>query len=280
MDLSVQGLNLRNTVGPEETTRLARLAEDLGVHGWWASDHVVLPSPPAEDNPMDPTEPLLDPLVHLSFVAAVTERLRLGTAIIILPQRNPVVLAKQVASLDHLSRGRFTLGVGAGYLEPEMSAVGVPMAERGARTDEYLDAMNALWTQPEPKFEGRFTRFANVDAHPRPSNPRIVVGGHSPAAYRRAVSRGHGWYGVAANADDLRRSLAGLRKAADQVERPEHLGQLRIHLVQSPTPPSPAEAEVYRELGVDELVLFPTYQGTVDDIAKEMENFVKLAEGR
>ncbi|GAA2830729.1 LLM class F420-dependent oxidoreductase [Crossiella cryophila] len=276
MELSVQGLNLRHTVDPGQTTRLARLAEDLGMRGWWASEHVVLPSPAPADTPMNPLEPILDPLVHLSFVAAVTERLELGTAIIILPQRNPLVLAKQVASLDHLSRGRFTLGVGAGYLEPELTAVGVPMAERGARTDEYLDAMNALWRQEAPSFDGKFTRFANVDAHPKPADQRIVVGGHSQAAYRRAVSRGHGWYGIAANAEDLRRSLAGLRKAADQVDRPEHLGRLRIHLVQAPTPPTRADADTYRELGVDELVLFPTYDTGPDEIALEMENFVKL----
>ncbi|MGO1057087.1 LLM class F420-dependent oxidoreductase [Crossiella sp. CA198] len=276
MDLSVQGLNLRHTADPEQTTRLARLAEDLGLRGWWASEHVVLPSPAPADTPMNPLEPILDPLVHLSFVAAVTQRLELGTAIIILPQRNPLVLAKQVASLDHLSRGRFTLGVGAGYLEPEMTAVGVPMSERGARTDEYLDAMNALWRQEAPAFDGKFARFANVDAHPKPADQRIVVGGHSPAAFRRAVSRGHGWYGVAANAEDLRRSLAGLRKAADQVDRPERLGRLRIHLVQAPTPPGPADAEAYRELGVDELVLFPTYDTGPDEIAREMETFVKL----
>ncbi|MCK2241942.1 MULTISPECIES: LLM class F420-dependent oxidoreductase [unclassified Crossiella] len=276
MDLSVQGLNLRHTVDPEQTTRLARLAEDLGMRGWWASEHVVLPSPAPADTPMNPLEPILDPLVHLSFVAAVTQRLELGTAIIILPQRNPVVLAKQVASLDHLSRGRFTLGVGAGYLEPEMTAVGVPMSERGARTDEYLDAMNALWRQDAPSFDGKFARFANVDAHPKPADQRIVVGGHSPAAYRRAVSRGHGWYGVAGNAEDLHRSLAGLRKAADQVDRPERLGRLRIHLVQSPTPPTQADAEEYRELGVDELVLFPTYDTGPDEIARELETFVKL----
>ncbi|MCO1579196.1 LLM class F420-dependent oxidoreductase [Crossiella sp. SN42] len=276
MDLSVQGLNLRKTVGPAETTRLARLAEDLGFRGWWASDHVVLPSPATADVPMNPQDPILDPLVHLSFVAAVTERLQLGTAIVILPQRNPLVLAKQVASLDHLSGGRFALGVGAGYLEPEMTAVGVPMAERGARTDEYLDAMHALWTQPSPSFDGKFAKFANVDAHPKPAGQRIVVGGHSPAAYRRAVSRGHGWFGVAGSADDLRRSLDGLRKAADQVERPERLGRLRVHLVQSPTPPTRAEAEVYRELGVDELVLFPTEGAGPAEITREMEEFSKL----
>ncbi|HTF50373.1 MAG TPA: LLM class flavin-dependent oxidoreductase, partial [Pseudonocardia sp.] len=143
MELGVAGLNAKATLRPEDTVRLARLAEELGYRSWWAGDHVVLPSPRTSDSPMAPTDPILDPLVHLGYVAAVTERIELATGIVILPQRNPLVLAKQAASLDVLSGGRLTLGVGAGYLEPELAAVGVSLAERGRRTDEYLDAMTA-----------------------------------------------------------------------------------------------------------------------------------------
>src|ERR1700761_2743654 len=102
MELGVSGLNAKATVGPADTVKLARLAEDLGYSSWWAGDHVVLPSPRVADSPMEPTDPILDPLVHLTYVAAVTERLTLGTGIVILPQRNPLVLAKQAASLDVL----------------------------------------------------------------------------------------------------------------------------------------------------------------------------------
>jgi len=143
---------------------------------------------------MEPTDPILDPLVHLAFVAAATERVLLASGIVILPQRNPLVLAKQAASLDVLSNGRLLLGIGAGYLEPEMTAIGVPMADRGTRTDDYIRAMRALWTQPGPvEYHGPYADFAGVDAHPRPvqaGGPRIVVGGHTPAAYRRAVTGG------------------------------------------------------------------------------------------
>ena len=118
---------------------------------------------------MEPTDAILDPLVWLAFVAAATTRVRLGTGIIILPQRQPLVLAKQVASLDVLSGGRLVLGVGAGYLEPELRAIGVPMSERGSRTDEHLDVMRALWTEPGPvSFHGRYTDVDGIDAHPRP----------------------------------------------------------------------------------------------------------------
>ncbi len=271
MELGVAGLNAKATLGPGETVRLARLAEELGYTSWWAGDHVVLPSPRVPASPMEPTDPILDPLVHLAYVAAVTERLELGTGIVILPQRNPLVLAKQAASLDVLSGGRLLLGVGAGYLEPELRAIGVAMAERGRRTDEYLDAMTALWTDPAPAYRGEFVEFRDVDAHPRPARPRIVVGGHSPAAFRRAVSRGHGWFGNG-GLDDLPRHLAGLRRAAAEVDRPARLGRLEI----SYTPLDPVEvdargAERYAELGVDRLVVYPLPLEDPADVARFLE---------
>lgn len=276
MELGVSGLNAKATLGPTETVRLARLAEELGYSSWWAGDHVVLPSPRVADSPMEPTDPILDPLVHLSYVAAVTRRLELGTGIVILPQRNPLVLAKQAASLDVLSGGRLLLGVGAGYLEPEMRAVGVAMSDRGSRTDEYIDAMTALWTDPAPAYQGRFVAFRDVDAHPRPTRPRVVVGGHSPAAFRRAVARGHGWFGNG-TLDDLPRHLAGLRQAAGEVERPERLGRLEIsYLPLDPVVVARQDAERYADLGVDRLVVYPLPIEDPSDVARFLERHASL----
>ncbi|MEV7008589.1 LLM class F420-dependent oxidoreductase [Streptosporangium sp. NPDC051022] len=277
MELGVNGLNAKAAIAPEETVRLARLAEELGYRSWWAGEHVVLPSPRTEASPMEPTDPVLDPLVHLAYVAAVTERLELGTAIVILPQRNPLVLAKQVASLDVLSGGRLLLGVGAGYLEPEMTAVGVPMAGRGERTDEYLDAMHALWTQRAPAYRGRYVAFDGVDAHPRPvraDGPRVVVGGHSPAAFRRAVSRGHGWFGVA-TPDELAGHLEGLRRAAEEVERPARLGRLEIIVMQIP-PVDADTARRYADLGVDRLIVYPLPIEDPAEVAAFLERHAEL----
>ena len=261
MELGVSGLNAKATLGPADTVRLARLAEELGYRSWWAGDHVVLPSPRTPDSPMEATDPILDPLVHLAYVAAVTERIELATGIVILPQRNPLVLAKQAASLDVLSGGRLTLGVGAGYLKPELAALGVALSERGGRTDEYLDAMTALWTSPAPEFHGRFVSFDHVDAHPRPARDggvKVVVGGHSAGAFRRAVSRGHGWFGNGASVADLERHLAGLRRAATEVPRPARLGRLEINWMQlDPVELTAADARRYAELGVDRLVVYP-----------------------
>jgi alkanesulfonate monooxygenase SsuD/methylene tetrahydromethanopterin reductase-like flavin-dependent oxidoreductase (luciferase family) len=167
------------------------------------------------------------------------------------------VLAKQVASLDVLSGGRLMLGIGVGYLEPEMTAIGVPMADRGARTDDYLAAMRALWTQPGPvAHHGRFVDFAGVDAHPRPvqpGGPRLVVGGHSGAAFRRAVAHGHGWYGFALTPDDAQRCTEGLRRAADEVERPAELGDLEISVTPRRRLDGPA-LDAFADVGVHRLV--------------------------
>jgi probable F420-dependent oxidoreductase len=160
VELGIQGLNSLTRF--DATLPLARLAEELGYGSWWAQDHVVLPT--TAGSPIDPATPIVDPIVHLAHVAAVTRWMTLGTAVIILPQRNPLVLAKQAASLDVLSGGRFVLGVGAGWLVAEMVAVGVDPAGRGERTDEYLDAMTALWTEPAPEFHGRHVDFSGVDA--------------------------------------------------------------------------------------------------------------------
>lgn len=252
--------------------RLARLAEELGFDSIWAGEHVVLPSPRVAPSPMEPTDPILDPFVHLAYVAAATQRVLLATGIVILPQRNPVVLAKQVASLDVLSGGRLVLGIGAGYVEPEMTAIGVPMADRGARADDYLAAMRALWARPGPvEHHGPFVDFADVDAHPRPvqpGGPRIVVGGHTPAAFRRAVAHAHGWYGFwltpsasAASRDagrltgsrTLEDCIDGLQRAADEVERPPELGELEISV--TPRPPLDAAAvDASAAAGVHRLV--------------------------
>ncbi|GAA0264912.1 LLM class F420-dependent oxidoreductase [Cryptosporangium japonicum] len=280
MELGVTGLNAKATLGPDATMRLARRAEELGYRSWWAGEHVVLPSPRTAQTPMEPSDPVLDPLVHLGFVAAVTERMELGTAIVILPQRNPLVLAKQVASLDVLTGGRLRLGIGAGYLEPELAALGVPMAERGSRTDEYLDAMRALWTQEHPSYRGRHVSFANIDAYPRPlrpDGPHVVVGGHSAGAFRRAVSRAHGWLGVGDTPDDLVKHLAGLEKAAAEVERPSWLGRLEISF-QPLGPVSAADAGRYAELGVDRLVVYPLPLEDVDDVEAFLERHAALAD--
>jgi probable F420-dependent oxidoreductase len=247
MLLGLVHINMGSMSRPDALAQAARAAEAAGFDSVWAGEHVVLPDPQVPPSPMPPQDPALDPLLALAWAAAHTTTIRLATGIVILPQRNPVVLAKQAATLDVLSGGRLSLGIGAGYLEPEFRAVGANFAERGAVTDEFLDAMRSLWYDEHPAYHGRFADFDGIDAHPRPVQQPIplIVGGHSAPAYRRAVARGHGWYGFYLTPQQAAGSVAGLAAAADQVQRPGDLGELEI----SVTPRGRLTPELAAEFG-------------------------------
>ena len=163
MKIGIFGINTGPLAVPGTAAKVARAAEAAGFESVWTGEHVVLPDPQAPPSPAPPRHPMLDPAVALAFLAAHTERMRLATGIVILPQRNPVVLAKELASVDVVSRGRLIFGLGAGYLKPEFDAVGARFDDRGARTDEYIDVLRALWTEERPSFAGRTLRFAGAD---------------------------------------------------------------------------------------------------------------------
>jgi len=248
---------------PQTAVEIAQLAESAGFESLWAGEHVVLPDPQAPPSPMAPEDRILDPVIALTFLAAHTRHILLGTGIIILPQRNPLVLAKELASLDELSGGRLIFGIGAGYLEPEFRALGVPFAQRGVLTNDYLAAIRAIWIQPQPAYHGRFISFEHVQAYPRPQRSiPVVVGGHTPHTYRRAVEHANGWYGFALGfkgaARSLTDSLAGIADALKRYNRPQELGKLEI----SVTPPAGTitleRAKQYADLGVDRLIIWPT----------------------
>jgi len=256
MKLGLYGINLGPCADPETAASVAKAAEEAGFESVWTAEHVVLPDPQVPPSPVPAQTRLLDPAVSLAYLAAHTRTLLLATGIIILPQRNPVVLAKELASVDVLSGGRLVFGIGAGYLQAEFEALGAPFEDRGERTDEYIEVIRALWTQEAPRFEGRFVSFGDIDAQPRPvqePHPPIVVGGMSPPALRRAVRQGNGWYGFALDVDATATCVAGLRAAQQQVERPPELGPLEI----SVTPSVPLDADALRrfeDLGVERLV--------------------------
>jgi probable F420-dependent oxidoreductase len=244
---------------PDVARRIAVAAEDAGFDSLWAGEHVVLPDPRVPPSPMNPEDDILDPVVTLTYLAGHTRRVRLGTGIIILPQRNPLVLAKELASLDVLSGGRLIFGVGVGYLQPEFAALGIPFQDRGRRTMEYLGAMRAIWSEAQPAYQGRYVTFAGVLARPRPlqqPHPPIVHGGHTPQAFRRAVEHGNGWYGFALTVESAGQAIQGLRQAADQYARPQDLGTLEI----SVTPRGAVDeavVEQFSALGVHRLILQP-----------------------
>ena len=278
MKLGLFAINMGASTTPDRLAASAQAAEAAGFESVWAGEHVALPDPQVPPSPMAPQDPALDPLLALAWAAAATSKLRLATGIVILPQRNPVVLAKQVASLDVLSGGRVALGVGVGYLEPEFRAIGADFEHRGAVTDEYLDAMERLWYDEHPEFHGRFADFAGIDAYPRPVQQPIpiVIGGHTKRAYQRAIARGHGWYGFALTPETAAAAVEGLRAAASETARPARLGALEITV----TPRgrlTKEKAAAFGELGVHRLVPFPP--PTSDGVTATIEASVEAVAG-
>jgi probable F420-dependent oxidoreductase len=185
----------------------ARRAEDLGFDSVWVTDHVLVPQTLEiiyRDN-------MLEPLALLSHVAAITTRVKIGTSVIILPYRNPIVVAKMLATTDQLSAGRLIFGAAVGWMEPEFEALGAPFVDRGAFSDECLQLIKALWTQGKVSFAGRYFTFADMQASPRPlqqPHPPIWVGGNSPRARRRVAEFGDGWHATAMPIEDLKAGIA------------------------------------------------------------------------
>lgn len=274
MHVALFGLHRGSSADPDTLARRARAAEAAGFESLWVGDHVALPADAADPA----SQPRLEAVIAVTHLAALTTRVRLAIGVIVLPQRQPVLLAKQLASIDVLSKGRLIVGVGVGYVERELRALGASLADRGAMTDEHLAAMRSLWDEPVPSFEGRFTRFEGVVQRPRPvqrPHPPIVVGGHSRSALRRAARSGNGWYGWELDPAGTAAALADLRELSAG-ERPAELGDLEITIT-PPGVPDLDTARRYADLGVHRLAIQPhTMDGAAMDhlIARVGETLV------
>lgn len=221
--------NIGPFVEPDAAVRLAAAAESAGFESIWTVDHVVVPFGYRSRYPYDPSgrlpsgeaAPFPDPLIWLAYVAARTTTLRLGTGILILPQRNPVVLAKQLATLDHLAGGRLVLGVGLGWMREEFEALGVPFEDRAERAEESIAAMRALWTEERAEYDGRTVSFRDCALRPQPPLGAIPVhiGGHTDVAARRAGRLGEGFFPFGVDHDRLAQLVATMRGAAEEAGR-------------------------------------------------------------
>ena len=242
--------------------------EKLGFDALWVSDHIVVPRsvdsryPYSRDGsfPVSPDVSLMEPIATLLFAAAVTERVKLGTTVLVLPMRNPIVTAKQLASLDVLSNGRLILGVGTGWMEEEFQMLGVPFKRRGARTNEYIRLLKALWTEENPSFEGEFWQIKNVGFNPKPlqqPHPPIWTGGHSAPALRRAGRLSDGWHAVGVSPDTLREQFQEVQRHAEEAGRdPASLTlSVRPRVRMDDPAKTIALLRSYREVGVSHVVL-------------------------
>lgn len=242
---------------------VAEAAERTGFATLWSGEHAVMVDRSASRYPYSDDGQIavpaqadwLDPMIGLSFAAAATTTIGIATGVLLLPEHNPVLMAKQAATLDVLSGGRFTLGIGVGWSREEFDALGVPFERRAARTTEYVAAMRTLWRDDVASFSGEFVAFDAVRVNPKPLRDRripIVIGGNSQAALRRVADWGDGWYGF---------NVDGPAAVA------EHLGTLRalclengrdvtgLRLAVALRDPRRSDVATLADLGVDELVL-------------------------
>jgi probable F420-dependent oxidoreductase len=261
------GLAFASSIGtdPESALETARVAEEVGFESLWGGEHVIFPStiespyPYTEDGkvPATPETPIPDPLIWLAYVAAAAPTCRLGTCILILPQRNPLVLAKELATLDHLTGGRVELGIGVGWMKEEFDALGVPWERRGRRNDEYVEALRTIWSGQHVEYHGEFVDFEPLTCTPLPpqgADLPILVGGDSEVAIRRAARLADGYFPGEGDPARLTELITAVRGECERQDRdPDSIEINAMFGAQMADPP--AGAEQMREAGVGRVMV-------------------------
>ncbi|MBM3926177.1 MAG: LLM class F420-dependent oxidoreductase [SAR202 cluster bacterium] len=271
------------TARPENTTLIARRAEEAGFHEAVLGDHIVFPNNIASKYPYNPEAvhpgsvegETLECLTLLTYIAAKTERLRIVTGVMITPNRHPIIAAKALATMDYLSNGRVTLGLGAGWMREEFETLGLPpYEERGEVTNEYIRAMRELWTSPNPRFEGKYVRFSDIRFYPKPvQKPHlpIWIGGESPPAMRRAATLGNGWHPIGLNPQHPLETASQMKAAI------EKLGAMARKAGRAL-----GEIEVAYRVPKYELLASghpKPFRGTAEDVAQDIREFASVGVG-
>jgi probable F420-dependent oxidoreductase len=269
----------------ETLITLARRVEALGFDSVWASDHVVIPFEirsrypynATGDFPLPPTTNFLEPLTALSVVAGVTERLRLGTTVLVLPHRHPVLAAKMLATLDHLAPGRVILGAGVGWMREEIELLGAPYDQRGAWTDEAIQIMRKCWRDERVSHRGRFFNIPEIGVEPKPAHRTIPIwiGGHTPRAMRRVAELGEGWHAAFATPDVMRKGLVELKAACAKIGRNPAEVTLSVRLGLGAKRPSGEvldELKALREVGVSHVIV-ETRVASAQDMTQLLDRF-------
>jgi probable F420-dependent oxidoreductase len=260
--IGLHALGIGPGADPAVIEAVARASEVAGFSTLWSGEHVVMVDRPDSPYPYTGDGKIavpsdadwLDPLVALAFVAAVTSRIRIATGILLLPQHNPVVVAKQAASLDVLSQGRFALGIGVGWSSEEFAALGVPFRGRARRMEEFVEAMRTLWREDVSSYQGEFVRFQEVRSYPKPVRARrlpVFVGGNSDAALDRVAAYGDGWYGFNLWRDEVPERVAALSARCLRAERDPATVEVAVSLRDG----SPGDLSSLSDAGVTELVV-------------------------
>lgn len=267
---------------PEYIEAYGRGAEERGFHSIWVAEHVVLFDeyasryPYAADGkiPAGGESGIFEPFTALAYLAAVTSRVRLGTGICLVPQRNPVYTAKEVAAVDWLSNGRFDFGIGVGWLEEEFRAVDAPFPRRGPRTREYIEVMRRLWEDPISEHKGEFYELPPLRMYPKPvqqPHPPIHIGGESEAALKRVAQFGQGWYGFSVSPEDVPERLARLEELLEAEGRTR--SEIEVSICPYLLGADADAVKAYEQAGVDQVILLglgfdiPGLESALDGLA-------------
>jgi probable F420-dependent oxidoreductase len=255
---------------PAEVVRLGVLAETLGFNSVWVNHH-VLNVGYVRDRLGD--APYHDALVTLTWLASRTSRVSLGTSVLVMPYLHPMVLAKELATLDHLCNGRLVIGLGVGSLPDENAALGVPYESRGRYCNEFLEVVRLLWTADRASFTGEFFDFEDLISSPKPlqdPHPPLVIGGNRPPALRRAARLGDGWHPMNVSPDGLARRLEAVRSEAAAARREHVLDTVQVRLDMKRVTAESVAA--YAEAGASDLVM-SLNTANIDEIEKALESF-------
>jgi probable F420-dependent oxidoreductase len=284
LKIGITAVGIGRAARPTIIRTVAANADRLGFGTLWAPEHVVLFDEYASKYPYSAdgrflagsTIDLLDPFVGLTYAAAYSTRIRLATGICLVPEHNPLVLAKVIASVDSLSRGRVALGVGIGWSAEEFAALGIPFERRAQRTCEYIEAMRKLWREPKASFAGEFVRFEGVRSYPKPAQAGgvpIIFGGESWPALKRVARYGNGWFGVNLTPAQAGEKIHRLHQLLDEQGRSPRDIEIIISPYQNQV--STDDLHAYHDLGVNEFVPFIRLPGKEEEIPGFLEQIAR-----
>ena len=268
---------------PDYIAAAASLVEELGYHSFWVPEHVLFfpeyasKYPYTEDGKLqgDPHS-LIDPLTALTFVAANTSKIRLGTGICLVPQRNPIYTAKQVADLDYLSAGRVDFGIGIGWLKEEFNALGVPWADRAGRTEECIGVMKTLWCDELSSFDGKYYSFEAAYQNPKPiqsPHPPLIFGGESDPALNRVAKLGQGWYAYNMTPETLAKGLESLKPKLEAEGR--SISDISVFISPTPKHINTESFKQFEALGADQ-VLLPLFASNTTKLKEKADRYLAM----
>jgi probable F420-dependent oxidoreductase len=277
---------MNDATSPSYIAEAGALVEELGFHSFWVPEHVLFfpeyeSRYPYTDNGRIQGDPrsLLDPLTALTFVAAHTHSIKLCTGICLVPQRNPIYTAKQVADLDYLSNGRVEFGIGIGWLKEEFEALGVPWEDRAGRTKECIEVMQTLWCDEVSQYKGKYFELKAAYQNPKPvqkPHPPLLFGGESSPALERVATQGQGWYGFNLTPQSFEEHLKSLDKKLSSHGR--QLSDLKIYISPHGDSKSKADIAAFKSLGADQIVL-PLMARDTEKLKERAERILDLVSG-